>query len=75
MVPVVAGLAVTCAIAAPLPEGARVLPPVEADLPELPDFSVLMLKGNAPPQPATDKLAEYITDAVTREGQRSGWRS
>ena len=75
MVPVVAGLAVTCAIASSLPEGVRVLPPQEEDLPELPEFSVLMMKGKNPPQPATDRLAEHITEAVRLEGQKSGWRS
>lgn len=74
MVPVVAGLAVTCAIAAPLPEGARVLTPQEEDLPELPDFSVLMMKGKNAPQPATDRLAEHIREAVRLEGAQSGWR-
>jgi DNA-binding transcriptional LysR family regulator len=75
MVPVVAGLAVTCAIAAPLPEGVRVLDAHEEDLPALPEFSVLMMKGKAPPQPATDRLAEHITEAVRVEAQKSGWRS
>lgn len=74
MVPVVAGLAVTCAIAAPLPEGARVLPPQEENLPELPDFSVLMMKGKNAPQPATDRLAEHIREAVRLESAQSGWR-
>jgi DNA-binding transcriptional LysR family regulator len=75
MVPVVAGLAITCAIASPLPEGVRVLDPLEEDLPELPEFSVLMMKGKSPPQPATDRLAEHITEAVRVEAQKSGWRS
>ena len=67
LVPVVAGLAVTCAIAAPLPEGVRVLPPQEENLPQLPDFSVLMLQGRNPPQPVTEKLAEHIREAAARE--------
>jgi DNA-binding transcriptional LysR family regulator len=75
MVPVVAGLAVTCAIASALPEGVRVLAPHEEDLPDLPEFSVLMIKGKNPPQPVTDRLAEHITEAVRLEGQKSGWRS
>jgi hypothetical protein len=52
-----------------------VLDPHEEDLPELPEFSVLMMKGKAPPQPATDRLAEHITEAVRVEAQKSGWRS
>ncbi|WP_298283493.1 LysR substrate-binding domain-containing protein [Acidocella sp.] len=75
MVPVLAGLAVTCAIAAPLPEGARLLPPTELALPSLPDFSVLMLKGDAAPQPLTDSLAAFIQDEVRREAPRLGWRA
>ncbi len=70
MVPVVAGLAVTCAIAAPLPEGARVLSAQEENLPALPDFSVLMLKGKAPAQPVTDRLAEHIVAAAALERDR-----
>jgi DNA-binding transcriptional LysR family regulator len=72
MVPVVAGLAVTCAIAGPLPQGVRVLPRQEADLPELPEFSMLMLKAKAPPQPVTDRLAAHITEVVAHEGRRNG---
>lgn len=67
MVPVVAGLAVTCAIAAPLPEGTRVLPAAEENLPGLPDYSVLMLQGRNPPQPVTERLAEHIREAAARE--------
>jgi DNA-binding transcriptional LysR family regulator len=74
MVPVVAGLAVTCAIASPLPEGVRVLTPQEEDLPELPEFSVMMMKAKNPPQPATDRLAEHIREAVRLEGAKAGWR-
>ena len=75
MVPVVAGLAITCAIAAPLPEGTRVLPPQEENLPKLPDFSVLMVQGKNPPQPVTERLAEHIREAAAREapgGVRAG---
>jgi DNA-binding transcriptional LysR family regulator len=75
MVPVVAGLAITCAIAAPLPEGTRVLPWQEENLPKLPDFSVLMLQAKNPPQPVTERLAEHIREAAAREapvGVRSG---
>jgi DNA-binding transcriptional LysR family regulator len=75
LVPVMAGLAVTCAIANPLPEGVRVLSAQEEGLPELPDFSVLMMKGKNPPQPVTDRLAEHIVEAAAREAQKSGWRS
>jgi len=75
MVPVVAGLAITCAVASALPEGVRMLDPHEEGLPELPEFAVLMMKGKNPPQPATDRLAEHITEAVRIEGQRSSWRS
>ena len=75
MVPVLAGLAITCGIPNRLPEGARVLPTSEEALPKLPNFSVLMLKGKAAPQPVTDRLAEHIQDAATGEAQMAGWLS
>ncbi|MDE2240813.1 MAG: LysR family transcriptional regulator [Rhodospirillales bacterium] len=74
MVPVLAGLAVTCGIPRNLPEGTRPLAPGEDGLPELPDFSVLMLKGKTPTQPVTDRLAEHIEAAAQREAQAAGWR-
>jgi DNA-binding transcriptional LysR family regulator len=72
MVPVVAGLAVTCEVATSLPEGARILSAAEENLPELPEFSVLMLKAKAPPQPVTDRLAAHIKEAVVRERLKAG---
>ena len=73
MVPVLAGLAVTCAIPYHLPEGARALAPGEENLPNLPGFTVLMLKGKTPTQPVTDRLAEHIEAAAIREAQAAGW--
>jgi DNA-binding transcriptional LysR family regulator len=70
MVPVLAGLAVTCSAAFPLPEGARILPTAEENLPELPEFAVLMLKAKNPTQPVTDRLAAHIAEATTRETRR-----
>ena len=70
MVPVLAGLAVTCSVTAPLPEGARILAQSEEDLPELPEFAVLMLKAKNPEQPVTDRLAAHITEATIRENRR-----
>jgi DNA-binding transcriptional LysR family regulator len=70
MVPVVAGLAVTCAVASPLPDGTRVLQQSEENLPELPEFGVLMLKAKNPAQPVTDRLATHITEAINRETRR-----
>jgi DNA-binding transcriptional LysR family regulator len=67
MVPVLAGLAITCSVASPLPEGTRILPRSEEDLPELPDFAVLMLKAKNPAQPVTDRLAAHIKEATARE--------
>lgn len=75
MVPVLAGLAITCGIPNNLPAGVRQLGAGEEGLPKLPDFSVLMLKGKAPPQPATDRLAQHIEDAAAREARTAGWRS
>jgi DNA-binding transcriptional LysR family regulator len=70
LVPVLAGLAVTCGAAVPLPEGARILSPGEENLPELPDFAVLMLKAKNPAQPVTDRLAAHIAAATPRESHR-----
>jgi hypothetical protein len=70
LVPVLAGLAITCGVAVPLPDGARILDPAEANLPELPDFAVLMLKAKNPAQPVTDRLAAHIAAATARERQR-----
>ncbi|WP_026439983.1 LysR substrate-binding domain-containing protein [Acidocella facilis] len=73
LVPVLAGLAVTCGIPNRLPEGTRALRPGEDGLPKLPDFCVLMLKGKNAPQPVTDRLAEHIEDEARREAQTAGW--
>ena len=75
MVPVLAGLAITCGIPNHLPEGTRRLSPGEEGLPALPDFAVLMLKSKTPTQPVTDRLAEHIETAAAREAQTAGWRS
>ncbi|MDE2320101.1 MAG: LysR family transcriptional regulator [Rhodospirillales bacterium] len=75
MVPVLAGLAVTCAIPYHLPEGTRRMAPGEDDLPLLPNFSVLILQGRSPNQPVTNRLAEYIEAAALREAQAAGWVS
>lgn len=73
LVPVVAGLAITaCAVASPLPEGARMLPAEESGLPELPDFGVLMLRGKNAAQPVTERLAEHIKATAAREMRRLG---
>ncbi len=74
MVPVLAGLAITCGIPNHLPADTRRLTPGEEGLPNLPEFSVLMLKGKSPNQPVTDRLAEHIEEAAGREAQAAGWR-
>jgi DNA-binding transcriptional LysR family regulator len=72
LVPVVAGLAITaCAIASPLPEGTRILAPGEDNLPELPDFGVLLIKAKSPNQPVTDRLATHIKETIARETRRA----
>ncbi|MGE4480634.1 LysR substrate-binding domain-containing protein [Acidocella sp.] len=75
MVPVLAGLAITCGMPNRLPEGTRLLAPGEENLPELPDFAVLMLKGKGAPQPVTDRLAEHIETAAKCEARSAGWLS
>jgi DNA-binding transcriptional LysR family regulator len=71
MVPVLAGLAVTCSVASPLPEGTRTLSQSEENLPELPEYAVLMLKAKKPAQPVTDRLAAHISETALRETRRA----
>jgi hypothetical protein len=61
-VAVQAGVAVTVGTAYGLPEGLR---PTQSDegLPELPEFSLLLLKAREPRQPITDALFAHIVDA------------
>jgi hypothetical protein len=49
-----------------------VLSAQEENLPALPDFSVLMLKGKVPAQPGPDRLAEHnAAAALERDRLRS----
>ena len=64
--PVLAGLAVTVATTSWMPEGLRVVRPDEG-LPPLPDFGILLLKGQDAQQPVTDTLSRYITDTFRTE--------
>lgn len=64
--PVIAGLAVTVATTAWLPEGLRVVRPDEG-LPPLPDYGIMLLKGADARQPVTDTLASYIADTFRTE--------
>jgi len=59
--PVVGGLAVTVAPADELPAGLRPTRPDEG-LPELPETSLLLLKGREPRQPLTDALYRHIIE-------------
>jgi len=67
--PVLAGLAVTVSTISWLPEGLR---PMRADenLPPLPDFGILLLKGRDATQPITDTLATHITEAFRQEATK-----
>ncbi len=64
--PVLAGLAVTVATTAWLPDGLRVVRPDEG-LPSLPDYGIVLLKGEDARQPVTDTLARYIADTFRSE--------
>ena len=64
--PVLAGLAVTVATTSWMPEGLRVVRPDEG-LPPLPDFGIMLLKGQDAQQPVTDTLSRYITDTFRTE--------
>ena len=69
--PVIAGLAVTVSTLSWLPDGLR---PVreEEGLPPLPDFGILLLKGQQATQPVTDALAAHISanfQAATQPGR------
>jgi DNA-binding transcriptional LysR family regulator len=67
--PALAGLAVTVSTIAWLPDGLRIMRPEEG-LPDLPDFSILLLKGKDATQPVTDALAEHIEDSFRLENAR-----
>lgn len=69
LAPVVAGLAVTIAPVAILPDGLRPLRPDEG-LPELPETAILLIKGREPHQPVTDVLAAHITETFGEEMRR-----
>ena len=58
----VAGLAVTVAATAWLPDGLRAVRPEEG-LPPLPDFGILMLKAPSASKPVTDALAAHIEES------------
>ena len=67
--PVLAGLAVTVSTISWVPDGLR---PMRADenMPELPDFGILMLKGREARQPVTDVLAAHIAETSRQEMRR-----
>ena len=64
--PVMAGLAVTVSTMTWLPEGLRAVRAEDA-LPPLPEFGILMLKGEASAQPVTDALAAHIEESYRRD--------
>jgi len=64
--PVMAGLAVTVATTAWLPEGVRALRADEG-LPKLPEFAIVMVKGIGARQPVTDALATHIEASFRME--------
>ena len=67
--PVLAGLAVSVATDAWLPEGLRVMRPDEG-LPELPDTGIMLVKSREARQPVTDVLAAHITETFRQEIRR-----
>ncbi len=69
--PVIAGLAVTVSTLSWLPDGLRPMREEEG-LPPLPDFGILLLKGQQATQPVTDALAAHISanfQAATQAGR------
>jgi DNA-binding transcriptional LysR family regulator len=70
LAPVLAGLAVGLSPSTMLPPGVRVLGP-EENLPALPDFRVVMVKGRDARQPVTDVLGDYIAETFAREAEKS----
>jgi DNA-binding transcriptional LysR family regulator len=67
--PVLAGLAVTVSTMSWLPDGLRAMRPEEG-LPKLPEFGILLLKGQRPNQPVTDALASHIEESFMMDGKR-----
>jgi hypothetical protein len=59
-----AGLAVTVAMPAPLPDGLRQLGPADG-LPLLPDFAIGLMRG--PGTPVAEALARHIEDSFRLE--------
>jgi DNA-binding transcriptional LysR family regulator len=71
LAPVLAGLAVGVSPSTMLPPGVRILG-AEENLPPLPDFRVVMVKGREARQPVTDVLADYIAETFAREAEKAG---
>ena len=67
--PVLAGLAVSVATDAWLPEGLRVMRADEG-LPTLPDTGIFLVKSPEARQPVTDVLAAHIADTVRQDIRR-----
>ena len=68
--PVLAGLAITVSATSWLPAGLRPLRPDE-NLPPLPQYGILLLKGQTAAQPVTDVLAQSIADTFALEAAKS----
>ncbi len=68
--PVMAGLAVSVTPPTLLPPGVRLLRPGEGDLPELPEFGVLMMVGATKNPKTVAALADFIAAGVRAQAER-----
>lgn len=72
LVPVIAGLAVTLTVPGFLPGGARLLGPGEYGLPELPEYGIVMLKGEAGQRRSVEALEAAIIEAFRERAKVRG---
>jgi DNA-binding transcriptional LysR family regulator len=70
--PVMAGLAVSVTAPTLLPPGVRLLRPGEGGLPELPDFSILMMVGASKNPKTVTALANFIAAGFSAQAERGG---
>ena len=70
LVPVIAGLAVTVVVPTLMPAGVRLLRPGEFDLPSLPEYGILLMKGASENTKTIDALAAFIVEGFRVEAMR-----
>ncbi|KDM65258.1 LysR family transcriptional regulator [Acidiphilium sp. JA12-A1] len=72
LVPVIAGLAVTLTVPGFLPGGVRLLAPGEFGLPELPEYGIVLFKGEGGKRRAVEALEGAIIEAFQERAKIRG---